>query len=250
MRARALIIIGILALPSGANGQGVRLPRRGQPTPTQPAAPPPEVPVVARALAYKRSRWSTEGYSLISTIQLPAAVGGGLTSYTTYGVGTHADFRYSERFSATADLTVSPLGGTAITETGEVGARFSPLPWERGIRPFVDVRGVYMHMYDTFASSVGSLAAVGVSGQQLAQEGRYSRGLGGAAGAGVEFPVTSTLALTSEISGLRNRMTTYRLTGPANIPSGTSYWMTSLRVMLGFKYSPVRMLHSTQTPGS
>jgi hypothetical protein len=50
---------------------------------------------------------------------------------------------------------------------------------------------------------------------------------------------------------MRNRMTTYRMTGLATIPSGaTSYWMTSFRYTLGLRYNPVSVLHQAQKPTS
>ena len=85
--------------------------------------------------------------------------------------------------------------------------------------------------------------------QQFVESGRYSRGFGSAAGAGVEYSLTNSLALTTGLSAMRNRMTTYRLTGPATVPSaGSAYWMTSVRLSLGLKFNPVRSLQSKQNP--
>lgn len=246
MRARALVMLGVL-LPSVLSGQG-RIIRPGQRSPTEPTTLPPEAPSVARALSVQRSRWTIEGYSLLSSVQVPSAAGG-VSTYTTFGSGTHADYRYTERWSATMDLTASAIGSPTISETAEVGTRFAPLPWSedfRGIRPFFDVRAAYMHMYDTYASPLAVVA--GTSGQDFSQVARYSRGFGSVAGAGLELPITNTMAITTEVSGMRNRMTTYHLSGPAGIPSGNSYWMTSFRFAIGFKYNPVSRLNMAQNP--
>jgi hypothetical protein len=251
MRTRTLVILGLLTLPAVVGGQVGRLPRGGQRTPTEPTpTPPKEIPEVSRALAYKRARWSTEGYSLVSTVRTPAAQGG-LTSSTAYGVGTHADFRYTNLWSATADLTVSPLGGSSVSETAEVGTRFAPLPWSqdyRSIRPFVDLRAAYMHLSDTYATPAQLSGGVPGVSRQLVNDTRYSRGFGGVAGAGAEFPLTDVLALSTELSAMRNRMTAYRLTGPASVPGGSTYWMTSVRFAFGLKYSPVTPLNMIQKP--
>jgi len=244
MRTRALVLITLLGLPGGASGQ--RLPRVPRRNPT-PAAPlPPEAPAVERALAYKRSRWSFEAYPLINFIQMPTG-GGGMMSYTTSGTGTHADYRYTDSFAATIDLTASFFGGPAITETGEVGTRFRPLPWSPGLRPFVDVRAGFTHTYDTYAFPRGTNATTGTPS---AEGGRYSRGVGGIVGAGLEFSITNAWALTTEMLAMRNRMSTYRLTQPASAPMDGNYWSTGLRYTLGLKFSPVRALHLAQNPSS
>src|SRR6185503_2838936 len=102
-----LFVLALFSLPIELSGQGgVRLPRPGRGT--QPATLPPEIPVVARALALKRSRWSAEGYSLFSAVQVPGGNGGSDT-YTSFGAGTRADYRFANNFSATLDVTASFL---------------------------------------------------------------------------------------------------------------------------------------------
>jgi hypothetical protein len=248
MRARAVVAVGALLLPSVLLAQAGRITRPGRTT-VEPAPLPPEMPVVARALNIQRSRWTVEGYSMLSSVQVPAAAGGAISSYTTFGAGTRADYRIGERWSATMDMTASPLGGPAITETAEVGTRFAPTAWSqdfRGIRPYFDVRAAYMHMYDTFASPLAIVA--GQQNQASGQSGRYSRGFGAVAGTGIDIPLTNTFALSTEISGMRNRMTTYRLSGVAGLPSGSDYWMTSFRLAVGIKYNAVSALHMAQNP--
>jgi hypothetical protein len=247
MRTRALVVLALLALPAGLTAQRLPRPRIGRGTPPQAAPLPPEVAPVTRALAYKRSRWSAEAYSLITSIQVPTADGGG-TSYTNFGSGARADYRYTDRFSATADLTVSALGSPTTVETAEVGARLRPLPMDLPLRPFFDVRAGYTHMYDLYATPAASDRAPVGSIQQFVQEGRYSRGFGGIGGAGLEYSLTRSIALTTELLAMRTRMTTYRLIGPASVPNGRTYSMASFRYTLGLRYNPVRALHLAQNP--
>jgi hypothetical protein len=249
MRLRALFLVGLVAVPLGANAQVGRIPQRGGKTPVQPAPLPTEAPGVVKALAYKRSHWTAEGYSLMSTVQVPTS--SGTSRYTIYGAGTRGDYRFADRLSATMDLTVSPMGGPAITETGEVGLRFAPIAWDeemRGVRPFIDARLGYLHMYDTFQSGLASAAASVAPSQQFVESGRYSRGFGGVVGAGAEMFLTETLGLTTELSAMKNRMSAYRLTNAAALPTNSAYSMTSVRLAVGFKYNAVRALQFAQNP--
>ena len=247
VRTRAFAVIALLALSSGLGAQGgIRLPRGARPTTPQPAPNPPAIGPVSQALAYTRSRWSTEAYSVISTMDVPS-VAGRSSRYTTFGAGTHAEYRVSDHVSATVDLTASPLGTIATSQTAEVGARYSPMSWEHRLRPFFDVRAGYMHLHDSFTAPTEAGAISGLN-QDFTETGRYSRGLGGISGLGLEYSLTNTFALTSELSAMRNRMTNYELTGPASLPTGSNYWMTSFRYTLGLKFSPVRSLHLSQNP--
>ena len=142
MRNRALLLTALVIAPAALSAQ-VRLPRGGRGAPPTAAPLPPEAPIVAKALAYKRSRWSGEAYSLISTFQVPD--GSGVTSYTSFGTGTRADYRYSEHFSVTVDVTASALGSPAISESGELGTRFRPGSLEQRLRTYVDARAQFVH---------------------------------------------------------------------------------------------------------
>jgi hypothetical protein len=238
MRIRHLVVSALLALPCALTAQVLRIPRRGG-APDPAPLPPPAEPV-ARALALQRSRWSVEGYSMISAIQVPSG-NGGVSRYTTFGNGTHADYRYADHFTATMDMTAAYLGG--VSETAEAGTRYTPLSWDSEIRPFFDVRGAFMNMSDAF------YGASGVGASQNAAEGtRYSRGFGGVAGVGSEYTISSTMALTTEFMAMRNRMTTYRLTSTASLPAGAGFMLTSFRFVVGLKYNPLRSQNLTQTP--
>ena len=240
MRIRTLALFALLALPAGSSAQLIRPPRTGRGgTTVQPTPLPPEAAPVSRALAYRRSRWSTEGYSLINSLVLPT-IGGGSTRTTTYGAGTRAAYRYSDQFSATIDLTASMPGGLTTSQTAEAGTRFSPLGWDHSLRPFVDVRAAYMNLLDTFTGTLGS---VGAANQQYVNGSRYSRGFGGLGGTGLEYSLTNSLAIATEISALQTRMTTYRVISSGDIPRGSTYWMTSYRLSLGLRFNPVRAIH-------
>lgn len=242
MRTRVLVLAALVALPSVASAQRLPRPRVGRrPTP-EPAALPPQAEPVAKALAYKRSRWSAEGYMLVSRFQVPEPTGG-VTAYTSVGSGTHADYRYTDHWSASIDLTASLIGSPTRAETAELGTRYSPLSWDQPLRPFFDVRAGYMHMFDPFSfASFGDPAAPGAGSAS-----RYTRGFGAVTGGGFEYSLTRSLALTSAVSVMRSRMSTYRIT-PGTIPNGTTFWMTTVRYTLGLKFSPTRSLQLAQSP--
>jgi hypothetical protein len=247
MRSRALFVVALLSVPAVSIAQaGVRLPRGTGATPgTRPANLPPEIPAVARALEFRRSRWSGEGYSMFSAIQVPAASGS--TSYTAVGAGTRADYRFAEHFSATLDVTASFLGSFANSQTGEFGTRYVPNPRGQTIRPYFDIRAAYTHVNNQYSlPNEDGQGPVAVPPQQFAQErGRYTGGMGAVGGMGFEYSVTNSLAFTNEITAMRTHMNSHVLSISANNPSST-YWMMSYRYTLGLKYNPVQALHLVQ----
>ncbi len=234
MRTRMLVLAALLSLPATLAAQ--RLPVGPRRTAPEPAPLPPEVAPVSRALAYHRARWSAEGYGLISNVVMSAGAGGGATSFTTFGAGTRADYRYTNNLTATVDITGSSYNSPAVVFTAEVGTRYMPAPQAEQIRPYFDLRGGFMNMFDTYP----------VTTNQSSETARYSRGFGGVAGAGMEMSVSNDFAVTTEVSAMRNRMMLYRLNGAASFPNGTNYWLTSVRYQIGIKYNPLRALHSTQ----
>ena len=239
MRTR-MLLIALVAVPSISIAQRPPIPRVGRrPTP-EPATLPPQAEPVARALAITRSRWSIEGYSLVSHFQVPTP-GGGIAAYTSVGSGTHGDYRYGQHLSATVDLTASILGSPANYETAEVGTRYAPLNWDEPLRPYFDLRAGFMHMFDPFSAPTFADLSYGVGGS------RYSRGFGGVTGAGFEYALSRSFALTTELSVMRSHMTTYHIT-TGSIPTGTRFWLTTVRYTLGFKFNPVRALYLKQSP--
>jgi len=244
MRTRLLALTALVTLSSVVSAQiSRRPPTRREPT-LDPAALPKEVPEVSRSLAYRRSRLSAEAYSLVSALRLPLASGGASTQ-SVYGTGTHADFRFDEHLSTSMDLTYSTLGWSGTNATVEVGSRYSPLPLDERARPFVDLRAGYMYMLDN--SVTGNPAAIGAA---ISGQSRYSRGFGAATGAGLDYRLTSSFSVVTELSALRTRMNLYRLTGPgsAGLPSGDRFWLTTYRVAIGLKYNAANALNLAQNP--
>jgi hypothetical protein len=247
MRHRAAVV-ALLALlaPSILVAQRIRLPR-GKATGPTVAPLPPEIPAVSRALAFRRSRLATEGYTMVSSMQLPT--GTGTEQFTMIGAGTHAAYRYTDNFSATLDITSSLPTGTANSQTVEAGFRYSPMSLEARIRPFVDGRAGYARLTALVSEPTQeSLVSNALGGPSLVYGSRYSRGVGGIAGAGFDFALTRSIAITSEMLAMRDRMSTYRWTGSSTAADKGAYSMTSYRFIVGLRFNPVRALHLAQNP--
>ncbi len=245
MRIRMFVVAALVTSPMVLSAQIRRRPGVTREPATQPASLPPEMPEVGRSLAYRRSRLSTEAYAAVSTLQLPAAPGL-TTSSTNFGAGTHADFRLDEHFALTGDMTLSYAGDPTLVMTAEVGSRFTPRARGARTRPFVDLRAGYVYMYNTLAPD--GTPGLGGSGQQYGQYLRYMRGFGGVTGTGFEYSLTNSLAVTTEVLAMRDRLTTYRSTSPTVIPTGSSFWVTSYRLTLGIRYNAARALMLSQNP--
>ena len=250
MRTRLLVLAALVSIPAALAAQvGAGLPRpgrgAGQP-PLQGTPLPPEIPAVSRALAYHRSRWSTEGYTLISSITTVDPTGSG-SRYSAFGTGTRADYRLTDYWSTTADFTAAFLGGS-VSESAEVGTRFRPMPHSADIRPYLDVRGAYNHVHDSFYLPTASPVPVGGPNLQYTDVGRYARGVGAVAGAGFDYTLTPTLALSTEFTAGRHRMDGYRITGMAPLPNKNSYWMNVYRYTIGLRYNAATALHLSQNP--
>jgi hypothetical protein len=237
MRTRALSLLSLLAIPVVLQGQILRLPRIGR-RPTPPPAPlPPTGGPIAQTLEYHSSRWSGEGYGMMSNVRIPS--GAGVLNYGTFSAGSRGGYRFADRFTGTVDLTTSLFGSPVDLQTAEVGGRFSPMPFNPQIRPFVDLRASYLRVLDAYA----------VPDQlDYEQTSRYSRGFGGITGVGFEYSLTNAVALSTEVSALRARMTNYSADTPSSIPSANDYWMTSFRLAVGLKYSAGRVLNIKQKP--
>jgi hypothetical protein len=125
----------------------------------------------------------------------------------------------------------------------ELGTRYAPLQFDKKLRPFLDIRAAYLRMNDQFAAIDGSSSPGGSLLQFDQNGGRYSRGIGGVGGFGFEYSLTGSFSLTNEASLLRDRMTTYKVTGLPGVEANGAYWMTSFRYAIGLKYSALRALH-------
>jgi hypothetical protein len=251
MRRHAVVLTAltvVAALPSESIGQRIPLPRIGRrPTAAQPAPLPPEAPAVTRALAYRRSRWSVEGYPFVSQIQVPTASGDAST-YTMIGSGSHGDYRMTDHFAMTFDLTSTLPLTTTMAGTVELGTRFRPMLWGENIQPYLDIRGAYSYLSDMYATPSQVFAPGTGSDLFLSETGRRSRGVGGLIGAGFEYYFTRSMAVTTGVTAARSHMTAYRLAGFAVQPNTSAYWMTSARYTLGLKFNPVRVLRLDQNP--
>jgi hypothetical protein len=251
MRTRLLVLAALVSVPAALSAQaGVGLPRgtRGVGQPPRQGTPlPPEIPVVSKALANHRSRWSAEGYTLITSITT-VDPNGGSTRSNAFGGGTRADYRFTDFFSATADFTAAMLGGSTTTETAEVGTRFRPTPHATDIRPYLDVRAVYTNIHDSFYLPTNNNTVPLGPNLDYSDVSRYARGVGAMAGAGFDYTLTPSLALSTEFTAGRHKMDAYRLTGLAPIPGKNAYWMNVYRYTIGLRYNPTSSMHLSQNP--
>jgi hypothetical protein len=237
MRVRAFIAIVLLLVPFGLSAQRPRLPRIGGRRP--PAELPPQPPAVARELYYKRLPLSVETYPLISHVQSSGFTDGVSSSWTSFGMGTRADYRLTPHLSATLDITSSFAGGPMVMETAEIGTRLRPERSERRVYPFVDMRVGYIYAYHSYFRPSGDVSG-SMMPHAFAYGGRYSQGFGAVAGAGMEYALTRRFSLTTAATVMRNRMTAHGF--PGTRPAQDGYWMTSYRYTLGIRYNPVRLI--------
>ena len=242
MRVRVLALAALL-VPSLMPAQA-RRPRgvvNGGGPEVAPLGPQPEP--IARAVRAQRSRVTLETYPFISRLQAPSlALGGVGTSSTGVGNGLHIDYRLSPLFSWTIDGTTSYLFSPYITETAETGFRFHPYGWETRLRPFVDARLGFEHAYNGY-----TLQDVGIGPAATnAAPSRYSRGFGAIAGAGADYSLTSTFALTSGLYAMRTNMVSYQTIGLSAPSESPDFRLTTYRLVLGIKYNPVRMVTALQ----
>jgi hypothetical protein len=241
MRARSALVLALLLVPAVASAQA-RRPRIGGGARPEPAPLGPQPEVVARAQAMVRSRLSVETYPMISRVYAPGFSGGRpVSSWTSFGTGTHVDYRHSELLSSTLDITASFMGGPAVSETIEAGFRLRSEDWMNRFRPFADVRVGFEHSSDQYSSSTGTggIGVVAPAGTSM----RYSRGFGAIAGAGTEFALTNSWSLMSELSAMRANMSSYRYSFTSVGSPADSYRMTTYRLALGLRYNRVRMVN-------
>lgn len=246
MRIRTVVAIVLVLLPAGLSAQRIPLPRgRGA---ARPAPLPQQPPALAREMAYKRLPISVESYPLLSFVQAPEFTGDGLmSSWTTFGMGTRADYRITSHFSATLDMTSSFLGGPALMQTVELGTRFRPQWSERKLYPYADVRVGYLAAYNRYLGTIDDPFGGTLGGGYLYGGARYSRGFGAVGGVGMEYLLTRRFSLTTAATFMRSRMHAQGLQDAE--ATRTRYPMTSYRYTLGIKFNPVRTIKSGPTVG-
>jgi hypothetical protein len=243
MRIRTAVVAVALLLPSALTAQR-RAPGIGGPRPGLPIPSGRQPEVVARAQRLVRSRYSVEVYPLISRVEAPGVSTGTPTSrWTSFGSGTRLDWRQTDYLSWTLDLTASYLGGPAITETAEVGARLRPRNWNDRVRPFADLRVGFEHVDQSLTNQDLGFGPASIRSGAV----RYGRGFGAVAGAGVEYYLTNTLGMTTAVSAMRSNMTAYNFTGVSVPTTESSYRLTTYRLAVGLKYNWVRYLRPANT---
>jgi hypothetical protein len=235
MRTRAMVSIALLLLPVTAGAQRIPTPRTGS-APGRPVPLGRQPEPIARAESYQRLRVSVESYPMASYLQAPGFPGARRPmNWSTLGAGTRVEYRVSPRAAATLDLTSSLDGDPMRVETVELGGRLRRAPSDSRLTPYVDARVGFI----ATQSSSGTLASSGYVLPSSLYSGASSYGFGGIAGAGVEYALTNTFALTTGASLMTSRLTASEYNGSGRT---SSYGMTAYRVSLGIKYNPVRSM--------
>lgn len=229
MRVRVIVAAVALSLPGVAAAQ--RLPkhipeglRRPEPTPL-----PPQPGPIARENAYKRQRLAFESYPIIGYFQSPGLTGGARPAWTSFGIGTHADYLLTRLASATLDLTSTFAGGPAETQSAEVGTRLRPYLSEARWYPYADLRVGYLAAWNKLWNWSGLDQAQG-------PYGHYNYGFGALAGVGMEYSLTRSWSLTSAVAVMRDRMRT------SAFDTRREYPLTAYRYTLALRYNPVRII--------
>jgi len=249
MRYRSALALAIV-LPSLLSAQGRRPRIGGGVTRPEPGASGATPEVIQRAQAIVRSRVSFETYPMFSHVSAPGFSGGRpVTSWNNFGTGTHVDFRHTEWFSSTLDLTASYLGGPATSESIEGGFRIRPSTWTGRMRPFADVRLGWQNSSDQYMSSPSSDLGIGPA-SVIANNIRYSRGFGGAAGIGSEIAITNSYSVITGLSAMRSHMNTYDYRISSVQTTGNDYYMTTYRLILGLRYNRARTVNLRQPAAS
>ena len=247
MRAGILVaIVSFVLLPAGVSAQHIPIPVVGR-DPAEPQ-PLPRVPEpIARELAYKQSRVAVESYPLMSVFQSPGFSSDGRTAtWATLGAGTRGEYHFTPTLSATLDLTSSLLGGPAIVQTAELGARMRAAPSERRLYPYADVRAGYVAAYP---GNLGSFVSetFGSAASRPAGGAYYSRGFSAVVGAGAEYALTRRFYLTTGASLMRSRMTAHDVTRPQTLDP--TFALNAFRYMIGVRYNPVRIISTSVVDG-
>jgi len=241
MRIRSLVTFvasAALLVPAGLSAQQ-RLPMPGQRRPPgRPEPMPPEAGPIAREIQYTRLRFTFESYPLLSFVQSSGFATGGSSMWAALGAGSRVEYRVSRFASATLDLTSSVIGGPVNLASAELGTRLGRQRTERRWEPFADLRVGYSA---AFSREVGSSLddPIGYPTPHGAYGSRYSSGWGAVAGAGMEYGLTNTFSLTGELLATHSRMSAHDVLATTAQPD---YGLTSMRVVLGLRYNPVRMV--------
>ena len=237
MRIRSVVAVTLLLLPSTLSAQLIPMPGRlHHPAAQQPM--PPEPAPIARQLQYTRLKFSVETYPLLSLVQSAGFAGGSASTWATLGAGTRIEYRVSRIASATFDVTSSVLGGPVNLSSAELGTRIGRARTERRLEPFADLRVGFTSAY---SRDVGSYMndPLGYPIPHGTYGSRYSTGWGAVAGAGLEYGVTNTLSLTTELLATHSGMSAHDVLNPS---APQDYGLTSVRYVLGLRYNPVRMV--------
>ena len=238
MRARTLVLLAVLLLPAPLTAQiRIRLPRIGRAP--APAPLPPQAPMIAREMQYKRSRLSSESYTFYNYSQPDHHVASnGVAAASILGLGVRTDYRIKPAFMITSDMTTAQFGGPFIQYTFDFGGRYRPVrPLDSKIRPYFDLRTSWAWSFASFAQP--SDPTVSVASPTIQPGFTAAHGIGILAGTGFETSLTRTLALTTGLTLARYRMSALTF-GQQQYGTPWNYRATGVRFIFGLKYNAGR----------
>ena len=241
MRARALVAIGLVLIPSLADAQQrPRIRLGGQPPRATPSGPQPRV--VTEALRFRRLNLAVEGYTQVSRVGIPTFAGMPNQSFTTGGSGTRIEYRFHRMAAGTLDLTSSFIGGPLFNQSAELGLRVGPSRASADIVPFVDARAGYF--YSLPRQQLGDFA--NNPPLHFGSVMTYSYGPGLIGGGGIEFAVTQRFSLTTAATVARARLTAHTLSNTTSSGLSDRYTMTAIRYVVALRYNGVGTILTTR----
>lgn len=230
MRAYRWISMAALVLPMVAQAQLIPVQVGDHPTVADQLPKQPRI--IANNLAHVRSRFTFEAYPFVGRVEAPAFFAGArIPAWTTVGLGTRVDYRFTPIVSATLDVTSTLSGGPSNSQTAELGTRIHPFQAESRWYPYVDVRGAFM------TSATSDFAYLSDAGFSLSPDDHYSDGYGATAGVGTLYQLSNSFFLTTGFSVLSTRMHETSLYGTNQ--ENRYYSTTWYRFNFGISYNAV-----------
>jgi hypothetical protein len=228
MRARSLVVIAVLALPSLVDAQRIPSIPRIFDRPPRSAPLPPTAGPIAHERRYVRMPYTVETYPLVGYYSAPG-FGQDFDNFVSGGVGERLDFRLNRNVSLTIDVTQSFFGGPSLTQTAELGVRLRPQSQiDQRWYPYFDVRGGYAYVAQSEMRPYDYVDPTGLNYTQAAG------GFGGVAATGIEYALHPRATLTTGASIMRANLAPFS-SGSRQLDRSV---LTAVRYTVGVRFNP------------